>query len=150
MIKSLLARPQLYLSEKMCRDIYERFKSLIDFEEPLPPFECRYPNSLESALSSIAGSYEGENFCPTVLDAAAAYYYKIACGHIFLNGNKRLGILFTDIFLYLHDIDFSLPEKRLYLLTEELAALSWKGTNQKIVEKIARQIICDVSKDIKM
>lgn len=148
MTTKLLETPNWFLSVEMCRDIYEAFKERINFNEPLPPFDAQIPNRLESILSSVSGSFGGIPFSPTVLEAATSYYYKIACGHVFMNGNKRLSILYTDFYLWAHDVTLAVPQNKMYLLTEELAALSEKGVEKKQVKQVAKKIIEDYSQDL--
>ncbi len=148
MTQRLQNPPKFYLNVKKCKIIYTEFKSLIDFEEPLPAFEEQYPNQLESALESVAQSFAGQQLFPTVLDAATAYYSKIACGHIFVNGNKRLGILYTHVFLIQNQIDFTLSRESLYIITEELAGKTQKGVHKKEVEAMIRRMICDLTEDL--
>ena len=145
MIQKLLSRPVFYLDVAICEDIYNQFRLLTEFEEQLPPFDSRYPSQLESVLGSISQTFDGENLFPTVLDASSAYFSKIACGHVFANGNKRLGIVITHTFLLIHKIDFNISNTDLYFITEELAAQTQKGVPKSEVDMKVKKIIQDLT-----
>ena len=61
--------------------IFDRFYQEIDFSEPLPPFEKRFPGVLESILGSVQATYHKKYLNPTILDAASAYLNQFIRGH---------------------------------------------------------------------
>lgn len=82
--------PQFWLDLKISEAIFAKAKHLIDYDEPIPPFDTRFPGRLESILESVRQTFDNKNLNPTVGDAAAAYFYQLISGHPFQNGNKRL------------------------------------------------------------
>ncbi len=60
-----------------------------------------------------------------------------------MNGNKRLGILFTHVFLLQNGVDFSLGWEDLYSLTENIAKMSEEGYSEKDVERLCKKAIED-------
>ena len=44
---------------------------------------------------------------------AAAYLYHLVRNHAFVDGNKRIGALACDQFLFLNDLDLTLTEEQL-------------------------------------
>lgn len=113
----------MWLTLKMSRNIFERFKPFIDFDEPIPPFDTRFPGRLESILGSVKATYNGKYLNSTVLDASASYFYQLIKGHPFQNGNKRIAVLLTHIFLTINGVDFTVSEKSLYNLAMIVANL---------------------------
>lgn len=66
--------------------------------EPLPPFGTRYAGRLESCLESVKFDYY-----PDLLSKAVALFYLINTGHVFMNGNKRMAVVATMVFLLKND-----------------------------------------------
>lgn len=149
MTTKLYETPKNWLSLKSCKIIYEVFREKQDFSEPLSPFNERLPGKLESILGSIAQTYDGKFLYPTVLDAASGYLFKIICEHPFYNGNKRVAILFIDIFLYLNGIDLTLPHQDLYHLATIIARSSEeKVYNEAHLREVCKKLIIDYSQEI--
>ncbi|HEX7018332.1 MAG TPA: type II toxin-antitoxin system death-on-curing family toxin [Patescibacteria group bacterium] len=121
MTKKLLVSPKIWLNLQLCKSTYNVFKAEARFEEPLPEFDTRYPNRLESILGSVEQTFDGQLLYPTVAEAAAAYFQKIICEHPFVNGNKRTAVLYTDVFLFLNGFQWKLPYQDMYYLAVRVA-----------------------------
>lgn len=74
-------------------------ESRIENGEPLPPFDTRYPNKLESILYSIEAEYFGVEAYPDLVSKAARLFYGIVAEHPFMNGNKRTGVMILCSFI---------------------------------------------------
>ncbi len=61
---------------------------------------------VESAIAVPASSYDGQFLHVTLFDMAAAYAYHLAENQPFVDGNKRVAISATLVFLKLNGIDF--------------------------------------------
>lgn len=121
---ALNAPPKVWLTLNLCKSIYENFRLQVKFQEPLKEFETRYPGRLEAILGAVSQSFDDTYLYPTVLEASAAYFYKINCLHPFENGNKRMCILYTDAFLFFHDLELTLSHKQMYDLALFVAQAS--------------------------
>jgi len=97
--------------EEICFYLAER---LFKFEEPLPEFKTRFPSKLESILEIPKHGFGNKELYPTLLQKAACYFYFIIKNHPFLNGNKRLAILTTFVFLKLNNHTLKVPWKKMY------------------------------------
>lgn len=138
----LLNPPEFYLDVHLCETIYNRFKHLVDFSQPLPSFHDRYEHRLESILGSISQGYGETQFYPSLIDVSSGYFFKICCGnHPFANGNKRLGILYTHVYLIMHGLDFDISNAEIYGITEELAKLRESNVPNEQIEKVCRIVI---------
>jgi death-on-curing family protein len=71
-------------------------------------------------LCGIFEQIQSDVFYPTLLDKAAYLLIGINKGHFFSNGNKRLALVATTVFLTLNDITFKKAEKEWYRETLEL------------------------------
>jgi death-on-curing family protein len=66
--------------------------------EPLPLFNTRYAGRLESCLENVKFDYY-----PDLLTKAVNLFYLINTGHVFYNGNKRMAVVATMVFLLKND-----------------------------------------------
>ena len=78
---------------------YELAKKIMSWDEPIPDFNSRYPNVLESCLATPFMTYERKNLYRGLFDKAAILFYLIVKNHPFQNGNKRIAIMTLFSFL---------------------------------------------------
>lgn len=141
MIKNLLMTPQNWLTLDDCKHILIRFNDLLTIEEPIPPFESRFPDKLEGILGSVEQTYAGKYLNPTVLDAAASYFNQFIRGHAFENGNKRCAVVFTHWFLLMNDVTFTLNPKEMYNFAVLVAQAGEKNIKADATKMWCREII---------
>lgn len=75
-------------------------KQHLSFDEPIPDFETRCPNKLESCLLTPFMSFGGKSPYPSLIAKAAMLLYLLIKNHPFQNGNKRIAI--TTLLVFLH------------------------------------------------
>ena len=104
-------------------------------DEPIPPFETRYPNILESCLEQPFQSFDGEDLYPDQYLKAALMFYLVIKNHPFRNGNKRMAIALTLTFLYLNG-------QMLYITNADLynIALNVASSNQSMQKDIVNTL----------
>lgn len=56
-------------------------------------------SGLEAAVAVPLQSFGGEDFYPTTIDKIARLGYGLAANHAFIDGNKRIGALMTQLLL---------------------------------------------------
>lgn len=56
-------------------------------------------SGLEAAVAAPLQSFDGEDFYPTTIDKIARLGYGLAANHSFIDGNKRIGALMTQLLL---------------------------------------------------
>ena len=134
------------MTVKISEDIFEGFKHRIEFDEPIPPFGTRFPGKFEGILESVRQTYSGKHLNPTVLEAAASYFNQIVRGHPFENGNKRIAILLTHVFLFGHGIDFTLSWKGMYNFAVFLASATDLSAEE--TKRICIQIIKEFTREM--
>src|SRR3972149_6324990 len=140
--------PKWWLDLKSCEIIYNKFKnSQFFFGQPLPEFSDRFPNKLEGILGSVQQSFDGTLLFPTVLDAALGYFFKINLQHPFKDGNKRMCVLFTDVFLLAHQIDLQIPYGDVYKLATQIAKIhsDQKGKEFEKIAAVTRELFINTS-----
>lgn len=140
MIANLGKPPKNWLYLKLCRGIFNRFKDQIQFDQPIPPFDTRAPGKLEGILGSVKQTFDKEYLNSTVLDAAVAYFVQFTLGHAFINGNKRMAVLFTHFFLLTNLLDFKLSNQQLYTASLLTARMSEKGASKQRIKRAVKKL----------
>jgi len=105
MIEASFPKPKVWLDIRLCEIIYKDYKTLLESQpenEPLPDFEKRYSGVLEGILESVKLKSDKLDF--DAVETAATYYVHLTKSQALFNGNKRMGIVFTNVFLYLNDL----------------------------------------------
>lgn len=139
--------PQFWLDLKTSEAIFEKNKHLIDYDEPIPPFDTRFPGRLEGILESVRQTFDKENLNPTIGDATAAYFYQLISGHPFQNGNKRLATLFTHLFLIMNGFDLAVSYEYLYNFAILVAQNPYK-LPPKVTKDACKKVFEDSTKAI--
>ena len=65
----------------------------------------RDENLLDSTLKSPFQTFEGNDLYPEILNKAAQLCYSLIQNHPFVDGNKRIGVHLSLLFLKLNDIN---------------------------------------------
>ncbi|MBL7814139.1 MAG: type II toxin-antitoxin system death-on-curing family toxin [Saprospiraceae bacterium] len=78
-----------------------------------PPYNLLNESNLDYLIDAIDGEMFGEPLYPNLSDKAAVYLFNIVCNHIFMDGNKRTGLMSATIFLQSngYDLNFNLSDK---------------------------------------
>ena len=103
MTKENYPRPQVWLNIKICETIYKAYKEFgpqAGVGVPIPDFDTRYPNALESILGTV--QYKSDRLAYDVKRTAVYYFVYFVKSQCFLDANKRLAVIFTDFFLKVH------------------------------------------------
>jgi death-on-curing protein len=77
---------------------------------------------LDSAAHRPRSSFAGRQAYPTVQAKAAALMHSVVCNHALVDGNKRLGLLATAVFLRINGLDLDLDDDEAFELTMSVAA----------------------------
>lgn len=93
MIKSLSFKEVEYIAFRLARE-------LMTYDEPIPDFETRFPNILESCLIVPFQQFERKSLYKGLIKKAAILFYLMIKNHPFQNGNKRVAM--TTLFVFLH------------------------------------------------
>lgn len=95
MIKPLSLADAEYVAHDLTRE-------LMNFDEPMPPFATRYKGKLESCLLAPFQTFDQKQLYPRLTRKAAVLFYGVIKDHPFINGNKRMAITLTLVFLFLN------------------------------------------------
>ena len=80
---------------------YELAKKLLTFDEPIPDFVTRFPNTLEGCLVAPFQKFDGKDLYAGLTKKAAILFYFLIKNHPFQNGNKRIAV--TTLLFFLSD-----------------------------------------------
>jgi len=100
---------------------YSLAKQLMDYDEPMPEFSTRFPGKLESCLAQPFQMFDGKDLYPGIADKAAILFYLITKNHPFENGNKRMAVTVTLVFLYENGLWINATPDQLYRLALHVA-----------------------------
>lgn len=79
---------------------FELADQLMQWDEPIPPFETRFSGKLESCLAAPFQTFDRKALYPTFEEKGAMLFYLMIKNHPFTNGNKRIAV--TTLFCFLH------------------------------------------------
>lgn len=84
------------------------------FNEPIPDFETRFPNVLESCIITPFQSFNRRVAYKGLTGKAAMLFYLMIKNHPFLNGNKRIAMSSLFMFLFKNNKWLKIDTKELY------------------------------------
>jgi death-on-curing protein len=95
---------------------------------------------LESALNAPFQTFDNKELYPTVFEKAARYAYGLIKNHPFADGNKRIGVLVMQLYLFCNGIKLTCNNQKLIDFGLSLAkgdlsyeqTLEWVLNNTKI------------------
>ncbi len=93
---------------------HELAKKLMEWGEPIPNFDTRYPQKLEGCLGSIKQTFAKKELYPTLNKKVAALFYFMIKDHPFQNGNKRVAVMTMIFFLHINKKELKIDNQTLY------------------------------------
>ena len=96
-------------------------QKMMEYGEPIPPFETRYPDKLESCLQTPFQTFNNKGLYKTFEDKAAMLFYLMNKNHPFQNGNKRVAVVTLYYFLISNGRNLKVNNIRLYEFAKEVA-----------------------------
>lgn len=93
---------------------FEMAREMMTWDEPIPEFETRYPNILESCLATPFQTFEKKNLYKGLTEKAAILFYLMIKNHPFTNGNKRIAVTTLLVFLALNGKWIKVSNQELY------------------------------------
>jgi death-on-curing family protein len=97
-------------------------QKFMEWNEPIPDFETRYPGILEGCLGNTFQTFDKKDLYKTLNRKAAILFYTMIKDHPFVNGNKRIAVTTMLVFLYLNGKWLSISKEDLYELSLQVAS----------------------------
>ncbi|MCW1891949.1 MAG: Fic family protein [Candidatus Uhrbacteria bacterium] len=77
-------------------------RRMMEWGEPIPDFETRYPNILESCINTPFQKFNKKFLYKGLEEKAAILFYLLIKNHPFQNGNKRIAVMSLLVFLHVN------------------------------------------------
>lgn len=122
-------------------------KELMEYGEPIPPFDTRYPEKLESCLQTPFQTFNRKGLYKTFEDKAAILFYLMIKNHPFQNGNKRVAVVTLYYFLESNNRYLKVSNTNLYEFAKYVAA-SNPADKTKLIETIKEFVTKHTKKQI--
>ncbi|MBU1159778.1 type II toxin-antitoxin system death-on-curing family toxin [Patescibacteria group bacterium] len=74
-------------------------KNFMEWDEPIPDFNSRFPNILESCIATPFQTFRKKGLYKGFIGKSAALFYLMIKNHPFQNGNKRIAMTTLLYFL---------------------------------------------------
>jgi death on curing protein len=101
---------------------YLSLEDLLDLVNGLAAGPVRDLGLLDSACHRPQATFFGQDAYPTLAAKAAALMHSLACNHTLVDGNKRLALLATVVFLRISGYTLDLADDEAFDLTMSVAA----------------------------
>jgi len=122
-------------------------QELMAFEEPIPDFSTRFPNILESCLSTPFQHCFGRSLYQRLIPKTSILFYLMIKNHPFQNGNKRIAMTTLFVFLHKNKKWLKVDTQELYNFTVWVAQSPSKLKDEavKAIEKFLQLYVVDLS-----
>jgi len=120
-------------------------QELMEFREPIPPFDTRYPEKLESCLQTPFQTFDGKSLYQTFESKASALFYFMIKNHPFQNGNKRVAVVTLYYFLISNKRKLKVGNRKLYEFAREVASSNPREKDNVLAD--IRAFIIEFSKN---
>jgi death-on-curing protein len=101
---------------------YLSLEDLLDLVKSIGAGRVRDLGLLDSACHRPQASFFGQEAYPALAGKAAALMHSLACNHALVDGNKRLALLATVVFLRINGSVLDLTDDEAFDLTMSVAA----------------------------
>ncbi len=121
-------------------------KEFMEWDEPIPAFDSRFPNALESCLAVPFQKFSGKNLYKGLTEKGAILFYLMVKNHPFRNGNKRIAMTTLLYFLNKNKKSLKVDEQELYNFAKWVAESHSKFKEQTIsaIEKFIKTYIVNL------
>ena len=101
--------------------VYLSLADLLQLCADLGDLKVRDVGLLDSAAHRPASAFGGQDAYPTLAGKAAALLQSVVMNHALVDGNKRLGLHLTDLFLYINGAELTLTQDEAVELIVDVA-----------------------------
>lgn len=130
MIRSLTLADAEYIAHSLASE-------LMNFDEPIPPFATRYEGRLESCLRAPFQTFDGKPLYLRLVRKAAILFYGVIKDHPFMNGNKRMAVTLTLVFLFFNNKWLETSPYELYKMATAVAK-SKPENRDKVIDLLVK------------
>jgi death on curing protein len=96
-------------------------QEMMSWDEPIPPFETRFPEVLESCLNTPFQKFDKKSLYRGLVGKGSILFYLMVKNHPFQNGNKRVAVMTLLYFLFKNGYWLDVDNDGLYAFAIEVA-----------------------------
>ena len=127
-------QPVQFLSVDVVIDIHSRVIDEFGGDHGL-----RDRGLLESAVAMPQSTFGGEFLHQSIGAKAAAYHFHLCTNHAFIDGNKRVAVVASELFLLVNGLELAASDDEFEEMT--LGVANGRLSKQQVVEFFERHII---------
>lgn len=121
--------PIRYLTYADIEIVVEEYRHhFANFEDPLPDLASCNKEKLDSIIAIPRKTFSGKDLYPNVFHKAACYFYFINKMHPFYNGNKRMSVFVTSIFLMMNNYELTYTDDEIYAFAKSVTLAKQEQT----------------------
>lgn len=126
---------------------YRLAKEMLTWDEPIPDFNSRFPNVLETCLITPFQAFGKKVLYKGLIGKAAILFYLLVKNHPFQNGNKRIAMTTLFYFLYKNKKWLKVDNQELYNFAKWVAESNPKLKKEtvKAAQKFIKTYLVDLS-----
>ena len=109
-------------------------EKFMTWDEPIPDFGSRFPNSLESCINQPFVRFDRKDLYRGLIGKASILFYLMIKNHPFQNGNKRIAIMTLLYFLYKNNKWLDIDNIKLYNFARNIAKSDPKEKDKIILD----------------
>ncbi|MFA4974121.1 MAG: type II toxin-antitoxin system death-on-curing family toxin [bacterium] len=133
------------LSVREVKEIaFELAREAMSWDEPIPDFDTRFPEKLESCLATPFQTFDKKHLYRGLAEKAAVLFYLMIKNHPFTNGNKRIAVTTLLVFLALNGKWVEVTNQELYNFSVWVAS-----SPPQVMEQTVAAVQEFVSKNLK-
>jgi len=138
-MKTITIKDVEYISFRLAEE-------LLTYDEPIPQFDTRFPNILESCLVTPFQKFSNISLYPGLISKASILFYLMIKNHPFQNGNKRIAMTTLLVFLYINKkwIKADLQEMYNFALWIAVSPAQFKDEVVKAIEKFLKSHMINI------
>ena len=100
---------------------FQLAKKFMEWSEPIPEFETRFPDKLESCIETPFQTFDRKSLYKGLVGKSAILFYLMVKNHPFQNGNKRIAVTTLLFFLIQNGKWLSTSHDNIYKFACEVA-----------------------------
>lgn len=100
------------------------------FDDPLPDLQMCHMDKLEAVIAIPQKTFNKRDLYPSIFEKAACYFYFINKLHPFFNGNKRMSVFVTNIFLMMNNYELTYSDEEIYTSAKTVTLSSHDQTKK--------------------
>ena len=93
---------------------FQLAKKFMEWNEPIPDFETRFPDKLESCIATPFQTFDKKSLYEGLVKKSAILFYLMVKNHPFQNGNKRIAVTTLIFFLIQNGKWLSISNQNIY------------------------------------